>query len=188
MNDSKNVSAANERLKYEVQQFIGWQCRIRQHVVRKQEGRPSAGMRPNLYLDGQVVSPITINLMKQDAADVTAEFQHIYRKTHDPKARYESGLKILCEYYYQRSNEFDHEMSAVFSLDSELVAKIVASDEVELRFDQSSQAYRLKCNARIIPIGDEKYEATYWHNALFNPNIPGKVLVVGFKACEIENA
>ena len=187
-NMNENSASVNQALQHEMQQFIGWQCRIRQHVVRKQEGRPSAGMRPSLYLDGELVGPITINLTKEDASDVTAEFQHIYRKTHDPKARYESGLKILCEYYYQRSNEFDHEMSAVFSLDSELVAKIVASDEVELRFDQSSQAYRLKCNARIIPIGDEKYEATYWHNALFNPNIPGKVLVVGFKACEIENA
>jgi len=184
-NMNKNCGSENQALQHEIQQFIGWQCRIRQHVVRKQEGRPSAGMRPDLYLDGELITPITINLMKEDASDVTAEFQHIHRKTFDPKARYESGLKILCEYYYQRSNEFDHEMSAVFSLDSELAAKIVASDEIELRFDQSNQSYRLKCNARTIPVEDEKYEATYWHNALFNPNIPGVVTVVGFNAFEV---
>lgn len=184
-NMNKNCDSENQALKHEIQQFIGWQCRVRQHVVRKQEGRPSSGMRPSLYLDGELIAPITINLMKEDASDVTTEFQFIHRKTQDPKTRYENGLKILCEYYYQRTDEFDHELSAVFSLDSELAAKIVASDEVELRFDQSSQEYRLKCNARIIPVGDEKYEATYWHNALFNPNIPGKVLVIGFNIFEI---
>ena len=189
MNDSanmnKNSGLKNQALQHEMQQFIGWQCRIRQHVVRKQEGRPSSGMRPSLYLNGELISPITINLMKEDASAVTTEFQFIHKKTQDPKARYESGLKILCEYYYQRTNEFDHEVSAVFSLDSALAAKIVASDEVELRFDQSSQGYSLKCNARIIPIGDEKYEATYWHNALFNPNLPGVVTVIGFNTFEI---
>jgi len=189
VNDSANMNEnsglENQALQHEMQQFIGWQCRIRQHVVRKQEGRPSSGMRPNLYLNGELISPITINLMKEDASAVTTEFQFIHKKTQDPKARYESGLKILCEYYYQRTNEFDHEVSAVFSLDSELAAKIVDSDEVELRFDQSSQAYRLICNARIIPIGDEKYEATYWHNALFNPNLPGVVTVIGFNTFEI---
>ena len=184
-NMNKNSGLKNQALQHEMQQFIGWQCRIRQHVVRKQEGRPSSGMRPSLYLNGELISPITINLMKEDASAVTTEFQFIHKKTQDPKARYESGLKILCEYYYQRTNEFDHEVSAVFSLDSALAAKIVASDEVELRFDQSSQGYSLNCNARIIPIGDEKYEATYWHNALFNPNLPGVVTVIGFNTFEI---
>ncbi len=184
-NMNKNSGLKNQALQHEMQQFIGWQCRIRQHVVRKQEGRPSSGMRPSLYLNGELISPITINLMKEDASAVTTEFQFIHKKTQDPKARYESGLKILCEYYYQRTNEFDHEVSAVFSLDSALAAKIVASDEVELRFDQSSQGYSLNCNARIIPIGDEKYEATYWHNALFNPNLPGAVTVIGFNTFEI---
>lgn len=185
---NENSDSMSHQLQRDVQQFIGWQCRIRQHVVRKQEGRPSAGMRPDLYINGELISPITINLMKKDASDVTAEFQFIHRKTQDPKARYENGLKILCEYYYQRTDEFEHEMSAIFSLDSELAMKIVACDEVELRFDQSSQGYRLTCNPRIIAVGDEKYEATYWHNALFNPNMPGKVLVLGFSPCEIVSA
>lgn len=187
-NNDPNIQLNDLQLKTEVQEFIGWQCRIRQYAVRKQEGRPSAAMRPNLYINGDLLGPITVNLIKEDPAEVTSEFQFIHRKTQDPKARYENGLKILCEYYYQRTNEFDHEITAIFALDSELAEKIVKSDDVELRFEQSSQSYSLKCNARIIPIGDEKYEASYWHNALFNPNMPGKVNVIGFKTYELINA
>lgn len=186
MGAGQNTDSMNLQLNQKIQEFIGWQCRIRQYAVRKQEGRPSSAMRPNLYIDGDLIGPITINLIKDEPADVTAEFQFIHRKTQDPKARYENGLKILCEYYYQRTNEFDHEMSAIFSLDSDLAMKIVASDDVELRFEQSSQSYCLKCNTRSIPIGDEKYEASYWHNALFNPNMPGKVSVIGFKAYSLD--
>ncbi len=188
MSDVQNTNSVDQQLNQEIQNFIGWQCRIRQHAVRKQEGRPSAGMRPNLYINGQSAGPITINLVKRDALDVTAEFQHIHRKTQDPKARYENGLKILCEYYYQRTNEFDFEMTGIFSLDSELALQIAESDDVELRFEQSSQVYSLKCETRNIPIGEEKYEASYWHNALFNPNMPGKVSVIGFLPSEIDTA
>jgi len=188
MSEKQNNDSTNHALKQEIQDFIGWQCRIRQHVVRKQEGRPSAGMRPNLYINGNPIGPITINLIKEDSGDVTTEFQHIHRKTQDPKARYENGLKILCEYYYQRTEEFDHELTAIFAIDSELAQQIASSEDVELRFDQSSQSYRLNCDTRSIPIGDEKYEASYWHNALFNPNMPGKVTVIGFNVNKIDQA
>ena len=32
-------------------EFIGWQCRIRQIAVREGGGRPSSGMRPRVVAD-----------------------------------------------------------------------------------------------------------------------------------------
>jgi hypothetical protein len=189
LNESNGLFVGNnvqeQILGQRMKEFIGWQCRIRQHVVRKQEGRPSAGMRPQLLINGALVAPITINIIKADPVDVTSEFCFIHKKTADHKTRYENGLKVLCEYYYQRTEEFDHEFNAVFSLDSDLAERIVESKEVELRFEQGNQNFRLQCQTRQIPLKDEKYEATYWHNALFNPNMPGVVTVVGFNAFEV---
>ena len=37
--------------------FIGWQCRVRQYAMRNGEGRPTSGMRPDVFLeDGEEVS------------------------------------------------------------------------------------------------------------------------------------
>ncbi len=57
------------------EQFIGWQCRIRQYAVRKDEGRPCPGMRPSLELQGQNPGWVNVQIVKTDSEDVTREFQ-----------------------------------------------------------------------------------------------------------------
>ena len=43
--------------------FIGWQCRVRQYVMRNGEGRPSPGMRPDVILeDGKEVALSLIHI------------------------------------------------------------------------------------------------------------------------------
>ena len=161
-------------------QFLGWQCLIRQHSVRKQQGKPSPGMRPQLHLTGHSPVPITVLIVKKEPRNITAEIRFLVQKTHDPKGRYDDGIKLLSEYYYQRSAEFDEELTAVFSLDSKLADSIVAAGQCRLSFDQGNQGYQLNCGTRNISPGDDKYEATYWHNHLFNPRLPGAVTIIGF--------
>ncbi len=44
MRESQRKAASAE---YEIRDnFLGWQCRIRQHAMRRDGGRPCAGMRP----------------------------------------------------------------------------------------------------------------------------------------------
>ena len=161
-------------------QFIGWQCRIRQYSVRKDEGVPSTGMRPNLEVKGQQLGSINLALIKSDSADITAEFRFIIQKTEDPKARYESAIKVLSEYYYQLPAEFDEEMTAVYSIDSELAQQIAQVGVCHLEFQQANQKYNLQCHVRKLSQEELKYSATYWHNHLFNPSMPGSVTVLGF--------
>ena len=162
------------------EQFIGWQCRIRQYSVRKDEGRPSSGMCPVLEVKGQTVGPINIQIVKTDNVDETHEFQFMIKKTQDPKDIYQNALKLLSEYYYQIPKEFDQELTAVYSLQSELADQVVQVGECDLRFDQGNQIYQLKCKTRFIPVEDALHQATYWHNHLFNPAMPGRIKVIGF--------
>jgi len=162
------------------EQFIAWQCRIRQYAVRKNEGIPSSGMRPDLGILGETYGPVSIQIVKSDSEDVTREFRFIIQKTQDHQARYESGLKLLSEYYYQIPGEFDEEMTAVYSMESEFAKRIVKSNSCMLEFDQGNQIYKLNCRTRFIEPKEQKYQATYWHNSLFNTSMPGVVSMIGF--------
>ena len=163
-------------------QFIAWQCRIRQYSVRKEEGRPSQGMRPVLVVKDQTVGPINIQIVKSDDEDTTQEFRFMVQKTNDPKDIYENAVKLLSEYYYQIPAEFSEELTAVYSLQSELADQIVEVGKCSLHFDQGNQLYDLSCRVRFIDVEDKLHQATYWHNRLFNPSLPGRVKVIGFLA------
>lgn len=161
-------------------QFIGWQCRIRQYSVRQDEGRPSLGMQPELKVKDQNLGRVNVQIIKLDAADHVQEFRFMAQKTQDPKDRYDNAVKLFSEYYYQIPAEFSEELTAVYSIGSELAEQIVQVGEALLYFDQGNQIYDLQCKVRRIPAEEMAYKATYWHNYLFNPSMPGMVRVLGF--------
>lgn len=163
--------------------FLGWQCRIRQHAVRQAGGRPTAGMRPSVGLsapDGRL-GHITVLIVKPEAHDVTAQFRHIARKTHDPAERYAGALKVLAAAYYQDPEEFSDELTALFGPANPVAEHLVAAGECHLAFEQFAQRYELPCAVRELAEDHAAFQATYWHNALFNPNLPGGVRVLAFR-------
>ncbi|MEM7196589.1 MAG: hypothetical protein AAF402_16800 [Pseudomonadota bacterium] len=162
-------------------QFLGWQCRVRQHVVRKEEGRPSPGMQPSIIIDGKNAGSLVVLITKDQPAEVTQEFRHIVLKTQDPEARYKSAIKLLSEYYYQYPAEFSDEMTAIFSVEDETADKLVEKGEVNLSFNQAGMFYDLPCTVEKLDEQSERYQATYWHNYLFNPRMPGRVSMVCFR-------
>jgi hypothetical protein len=161
-------------------EFLGWQCRIRQHSVRKQEGRPADGIRASVKVDGEFVGQIYTIINRRRSADIIKEFRFMVQKTVDPKTRYENALKFLSEYHYQHPAEFSERITALFSLDNELADKLVRGNSCELTFFQSSQRYVLQARAMQCDSDSEDYQVTFWHNHLFNPNLPGTVKVIGF--------
>jgi hypothetical protein len=164
------------------EQFLGWQCRIRQHSVRKQQGKPPPGIRASVKLDGDFAAQINTIINKRDPRDVISEFRFMVQKTVDPQKVYDNAIKYLSEYYYQFPKEFDQRFTALFSIDSELADRMVAANECQLGFYQGNQRYTLICNAQFCDPASDEYQATYWHNHLFNPSLPGAVKVVGFEA------
>lgn len=161
--------------------FIGWQCRLRQLSVRDAEARPTSGMRPRLTVAGQEIDPITVVITKLEPEISTAEFRHLVRKTRDPRERYQSALRFLQASYYQDPKSFGDLLTAVFSVDAKLPMQIDGRADCILDFEQYSQSYRLTCTARLLHPKDRAFQATYWHNALFNASLPSLVQVIGFR-------
>ena len=72
-------------------------------------------------------------------------------------------------------------MTALFSAGSALAEDLRAAGDCLLAFDQFSQSYRMFCGARALAPGDPAFQATYWHNRLFNPALPGEVTVLALR-------
>lgn len=163
--------------------FLGWQCRIRQHAIRHAGGRPSPGMRPAVVLaDGPGdLGQITTLIVRAEPEEMTAQFRHTVLKTHDPAERYAAALRFLAAAYYQGPEDFSDELTALFGPDSDLAARLRAAGRCRLDFAQYNQSYRLPSTVRRLAEAAPAFQATYWHNALFNAQLPGGVSVLAFQ-------
>ncbi len=160
--------------------FLAWQCRQRQFSVRQGAGRPSGAMRPRISVAGKALAQIIVVINKCDSDKVTSEFRHMVLRTQDPADRYCTALRKLAESYYQRPHEFSDCLTALFSSGSRLVDRLVSAARCELEFDFQHQYYRIPCSVENLSEHHTDYQATYWHNRLFNPAMPSGVQILGF--------
>lgn len=162
--------------------FMGWQCRIRQIAMREGGGRPTTGMRPQLHLSGDesCCDEITVLLVRQDADRDASLLKHLFLKTQDSAERHESALEFLSATYYQRPREFSDELTGLFETSMSLAQLLLSNPDCVLNFSQFSASYRLPCTVRKLDHNEPAYQTTYWHNRLFNPNMPGRITILGF--------
>lgn len=163
-------------------EFLGWQCRIRQLAVRESGGRPSSGMRPRVATaDGEEIAPgVTILIVPEEPWESAQLFRHQYLKTQDPVERYAKALELTAAAYFQHPREFSDVMTALFAADSGLADRLLRLGRCILDFAQFSQTYRIPCTVEQLPTDDGFYQATYWHNGLYNPNLPAGVRILAF--------
>jgi hypothetical protein len=162
--------------------FLGWQCRLRQIAVRDQAGRPNAGMMPRLLIsaDAAVPESIVVLIVESESAQMTAQLQHIYRSNRDPRTRYDRALVLLQTGYFQHPERFGDLMTALFAPNAAAAESIARAEQCSLEFDHYNQRYRVPCRIARLDSDDEAWQATYWHNVLFNPRIAADSIVLGF--------
>jgi hypothetical protein len=164
-------------------QFLAWQCRIRQIAMRQDGGRPSPGMRPRLLdpAGGELSPALTVLLLPRDPAESTDFFRFQAMKHTDPRDLYERALAFLQADYFQRPETFSDRLLAVLPEGSPLAAELIEQGRGALMFEQFSQVYCLPCTVRALKPGDAARDAAIWHNRQFNPALPETVHVVAFQ-------
>jgi hypothetical protein len=162
--------------------FIGWQCRIRQLSARQAGGRPTAGMRPRvLTMQGQeIAAGVTLLIIERAPQESTALFRFQYQKTQDPIERYDKILEILAASYFQQPHNFGDVMTGLFGPLSEIAVTLLNHGRCVLEFREYGQAYRLPSRVAALTETDDLYQATYWHNRMFNANLPPGVRILSF--------
>jgi hypothetical protein len=163
--------------------FLGWQCRLRQLSARQAGGRPLDGMRPKvLSPTGDALSAgVIVLLVEQDPINTTQMLRFQCQKTHDPIERYDKVLELLQSAYFQYPKTFSDEMTALFGPASELPATLLHLGRCVLEFEQFTEAYRVPCTVTELPESHDFFQATYWHNHMFNANMPPNIRVLSFK-------
>jgi hypothetical protein len=163
-------------------EFLGWQCRLRQLAVREDRGRPSAGMRPRVTTGaGEELAPSIVTLIVEAEPQASTEqFRYQYLKTADPNERYDQVLEILQGSYFQQPARFSGVLTALFAPGSPLAARLVRLERCVLHFEQTSQGFRLPARVARVAPAHPLYQATFWHNRLFNEHLPGEPEVLTF--------
>lgn len=163
--------------------FLGWQCRIRQLSARQGGGRPTSGMRPRvLSPTGDLLADaVTVLIVEQDPINATRLFEFQCKRTHDPIERYDKILELLSANYFQHPQNFSDTLTALFGAASDLPPALLHLGRCLLEFEQFTQAYRLPCEVVELDEGHDFYQATYWHNHMFNPTMPPNTRILAFK-------
>lgn len=162
-------------------QFMAWQCLIRQHAMRRDGGRPSDGMEPLVLMpDGEELGHIRTVIAEREPEETTAMFRHAVQRTNDPRERFDKGLKYLSSAYFQKSRNFEPRLLVMFGPASHGAGTLLKGGACTLVFGQFNQNYRLPCTVRELERSDPFAEALYWHNALFNPALPPDSMRLSF--------
>ena len=171
---------AAERIRDE---FIAWQCRLRQLSARQMGGRPLEGMCPSvLGHAGEVLSGSVVTvLVEKVPAEHTAQMRFQFMKTGDPVDRYDRILEILQSAYFQHPQNFSDTMCALFGPTHPLAARLLHLRRCVLAFEQYRQCYQFPCTVTALAEDDPSYQATYWHNAMFNPDLPAGIQILAFQ-------
>ena len=165
------------------EEFLAWQCRIRQIAMRQDGGRPSPGMRPRLLgtAGREILPALTVILLPRHPAESTTFFRFQVMRSADPRELYERALGFLQADYFQQPASFSDQLLAILPEGSKVAAALVADGRCILEFEQFSQAYRLPCAVSALQPDDAARDAAIWHNRLFNPALPETVHVIAFK-------
>ena len=163
--------------------FLRWQCRVRQIAMRERKGQPDDSVMPFLTLpnhpepQGQIITVLS----KARGYSKLPEIQHIVRRTNDPAQRREKAIALFSEMYYQKADEFSDVLTATFLPGSKGARTIVRAKTCQLTFNAYSQRFDLECKVNRLSQHDPLYQATWWHNKIFNPNLNPETIVLGFK-------
>ncbi len=163
--------------------FMRWQCRVRQIMMRDGRGRPGDAIMPALTLPGEdaPMGHIITVMSKAPQYSKTPEMRHMVRKTNDPAQRREAALTFFSEHYYQRVAEFSDILTATFPPGSPGAAMIRETGSAALTFEAYNQRYDLECRVWTLAEHNPLYQATYWHNLLFNPGLSADTIILGFE-------
>lgn len=180
MSEVLRLDSANQLLK---ENFLRWQCRTRQMIVREQEGKPGDAMVPAVFLPDttEPMGHIITVMCKLPAYSKVPELQHMVRRTHDPANRRKAAITLLSETYYQKATEFSDVLTSTFAPDSEGARELLLARQCRLEFSAFNQRYQLNCRVWRLSQHNPLWQTTYWHNMLFNPALPPDTVILGFE-------
>ena len=151
--------------------------------MRENFGRPDDAIKPRLTLntDSEPIGDIITVLSRTPSYSKTPEIRHMVQSIFDPSQRREKAIQFFSEIYYQKFLQFSDTLTAAFSPDSPVAEAICAAKASSLTFENYGQRFDLDCTVSKLTKKNPLFQATWWHNKLFNPHLLPGTVILGFE-------
>ena len=162
--------------------FIIWQCSIRQRNFRMFSGKPSEGTSANLSDIGsnKELSNIRSVLIEKNCLNTAKMFEFMIKQTNEPELRFDKIVKFLSSEYYNTPTNFDGSFTATFDKNSENYKKILKKKKLIAQFFERGTGFYFPVKISKLKKNDAKWKYTFWHNFFFNPNLNENIEIIHF--------
>ena len=162
--------------------FVIWQCSIRQRNFRMFSGKPSEGTSANLSDIGsnKELSNIRSVLIEKNCLNTAKMFEFMIKQTNEPELRFDKIVKFLSSEYYNTPSNFDGSFTATFDKNSEYYKKILKKKKLIAQFFERGTGFYFPVKISKLKKNDAKWKYTFWHNFFFNPNLNENIEIIHF--------
>ena len=170
-----------------INDFVNWQCLLRQRNFRKFAGKPSEGIVANIYnrKSNEEITSIRSVLIEKDVTNSAKMFEFMIKKTHDPEERYLKAVKYFSSEYFENSNIFDGAFTATFPSNSKTLKTLLKNKKLNVQFFESTNGFNFTVNVKKLKKKDPIWKFTFYHNFFFNPSLGDNIEILFFKPDKI---
>ncbi|MCY4446045.1 MAG: hypothetical protein OXC02_06270 [Rhodobacteraceae bacterium] len=163
-------------------EFLKWQCRVRQIIIREHSGQPDESITPEVsfFQESRKSFRCVTVLNRNLSQSVNQELIHMNKANHDLIKRREKAIQFFGERYYQKPDWFSDILTSTFVTGSERYQSLVAEKRCMLQFNAFNHEFNLACRIKVYQPNEHSWQATYWHNLLYNPYLLPTIAVIGF--------
>ena len=165
-----------------IDDFVGWQCLLRQRNFRKFSGKPSNGTVAQIIdkkTNYEIFSLQSI-LMEKNPLKTAQMFEFMIKKTHDPEERYLKAVQFFSSEYFEETKNFDGSFSATFSNNSSMLKKILNKKKLTVQFFEHTTGFNFSVNVSKLKKNEPEWMYTFYHNSFFNTDLRNNIEILLF--------
>ena len=170
-----------------INDFVNWQCLLRQRNFRKFSGKPSEGTLATIYdknLSNEIANLRSV-LIEKKPLNSSKMFEFMTKKTHDPEERFLKAVKYFASEYFEDSKIFDGSFTSTFPNNSQIVKNLLKKRKLNVQFFESPSGYNFKVNIKKLKKTDPIWKFTYYHNCFFNSSLDENIEILLFNPDKI---
>ena len=170
-----------------INDFVDWQCLLRQNNFRKYSGKPSEGTIASIYdkNSNKEITSLRSILIERDPLNSAKMFEFMTKKTHDPEERFLKAVKYFASEYFENSKIFDGSFSATFPNNSKIAKDLLKKRKFNVQFFQSPIGFNFSVNVKKLKKRDLVWKFTFFHNCFFNSSLDENIEILFFKPDKI---
>ena len=167
--------------------FVIWQCSLRQRNFRMFGGKPSEGtvaIAIDKNNNNELTSFRSI-LMEKECLNTAKMFEFIHKQTHDPETKFDKAIKFFSSEYYNTPKNFDGSFTATFKNKSKIAKNLLKLKKINVQFFERETGFNFAVKITKLKKTNDKWRYTFYHNAFFNTNLTEDIEILNFNPDKI---